>query len=280
MHEKSEKHESEDRFSVLLFVIINTLFLGIIYTSVALSAPDMWKQEMRSGWVSLVITFLVVHLATAFFEFFFHRYVLHAPAIPFLAYFYKQHTHHHALTSVRPPRMEKGVHNEFPILEEHQHEASFFPWYSLLVFAGLATPIFAVVHYFLPQTPIFLAGYAALTWSLVLYEILHAFEHKSVESWTPLLKHPTYGVFWRMVYGFHLRHHASIHSNESISGWFGIPIPDFVFGTWVNPKTLYEHGRKDVALVEFEPPKPVWYIRLLDQYVDESVQRRREKSRS
>ena len=41
----------------------------------------------------------------------------------------------------------------------------------------------------------------------------------------------------------HLRHHADIRCNEGISGVFGIPIYDFIFGTYVDPSTLYIHGR-------------------------------------
>ncbi len=243
----------------------------------AFIAPDVLVTESNTGWVSFTITFLSVHLATAFFEFFFHRYVLHAPAVPFLAYFYTQHTRHHNLTRITFVRKNDTVINRFPIIEEEQHEASFFPSYSLLVFAALATGPFMLAHYFWPNVPIFSAGNCALAWSLVLYELLHALEHKPVENWEPLLAQPRLGRFWRIVYGFHLRHHADIQSNESISGFFGLPIPDLVFGTWVNPQTLYRHqapGRKE----EFASPQPVWFIRLLDRYAKMTIVKRRSQA--
>lgn len=277
MQNNTHEDLAEERFSPWFFATTVISSLSLIGVIVAFFAPSMLLNEFNSGWKSLVITFLGVHLATAFFEFFFHRYVLHAPVVPFLAYFYKQHTHHHNLTRVALPRTSNVVTNKFPILEEEQHEASFFPVYSLLVFAGLATPVFVLVHYFVPHAPIFTAGYLALAWSLSLYELLHALEHKSVESWKPLLEHPRFGSFWKLVYGFHLRHHADIHSNESISGFFGFPVPDLVFGTWVNPNTLYEH-QTTVEKKEFESPRPNFFIRLLDRYAEMAIQKRRSQA--
>jgi len=265
--------EAERHFSASFFVIVITASLALLYASVAFFAPNTFLGEARVGWLSLAIAFLAVHLANSFVEFFFHRYVLHAPVVPFLAYFYRQHTLHHALTRVRPPRGGSGVDNKFPIIEEEQHEASFFPAYSPLLFALLATPMFALVKWLWPEVPVFLPGYAAIMWSLSLYELLHALEHKPVKDWEPLLEHPKFGGFWKTVYAFHLRHHADIHSNESISGFFGIPVPDFVFGTWVNPNTLYEHGTY-VHQVEFRPPSPR-LIGWLDRYAAMTVRKRR-----
>jgi hemolysin III len=82
-------------------------------------------------------------------EFFFHRYVLHKPVAPFLSYFYKQHTHHHSLTRITRRRTPGGlevnfVENFYPILEKEQKEASFFPWYTFVIFAAILTPFFAL----------------------------------------------------------------------------------------------------------------------------------------
>jgi hemolysin III len=277
MKNHTQEDHAEERFSVWFFAIVIISSLSLIGILLAFFARNTLVSELHSNWKSFVITFLSVHLAMSFVEFFFHRYVLHAPVVPFLAYFYKQHTHHHNLTRVALPRTSENVINKFPILEEEQHEASFFPAYSLLVFAGLATPFFVLVHYLLPHAPIFIAGYLALAWSLGLYELLHALEHKSVESWKPLLEHPRFGAVWKVVYGFHLRHHADIHSNESISGFFGFPVPDLVFGTWVNPDTLYEH-QTVVEKKEFESPRPSMFIRWLDRYAEMAIQKRRSKA--
>jgi hemolysin III len=274
MQSSPTQDQAEDRFSVLFFAIVIASSLSLLYTLVAYFAPNVWLGEIHASWLSLTTTFLVCHMASAFVEFFFHRYVLHAPVVPFFAYFYKQHTLHHSLTSIRPSRKDASVENRFPILEAKQHEASFFPAYALIVFSALATPLFVLVEWLLPGTPIFICGYGAIAWGLTLYELLHALEHKPIEKWQPFLEHPKYGAFWRKVYAFHLRHHADIHSNESISGFFGFPLPDLVFGTWVNPQTLYEN-KSAVDRGEFESPQPR-FIGWLDRYARHKVQKRRQ----
>jgi hemolysin III len=170
------------------------------------------------------------------------------------------------------------VENLYPILEEKQYDASFFPWYSLFGFALVATPILIVFQWLLPKAPIFLGGYLAVALSLALYEILHAIEHLPLEKWQPLLDHPRFGNFWKKVYAFHLRHHADKKSNESISGFFGLPIPDFVFRTWVNPMTLYEHGKPN-SEQEFSSPRPVFLIRWLDTLAEFRKRRFKEAQR-
>ncbi len=178
-------------------------------------------------------------------EFFFHRYVLHAPLIPFLSHFYKQHTLHHALTRVGYQKAKKGkpampclVENRYPIIEEKQYEASFFPWYTLGVFALLASCFFAPVQWLLPHAPVFLGGFLALTWSLMLYELIHAVEHWPQATWDRLVSHPTQGRFFgekpmRSICGT-TRISAAI---EAISGVFALPLPDLIFGTYVDPET-------------------------------------------
>ena len=70
-------------------------------------------------------------------------------------------------------------------------------------------------------------------------------------------------------------HHASIKSNESISGFFGIPLPDFLFGTYGKPHELYKHGATGLTL-DFIAPKPVFFIRWLDTLAEFMVKRYRE----
>lgn len=271
-------HEKE-RFSIWLFVVTIITSLAILFCLLWLFTPTMLAAELRSGWKLLLLTFLGAHLLNAFVEFFFHRYVLHAPVVPIFAHFYKQHTLHHALTAVKLPRTPvhgetPGVINHYPILEEKQHEASFFPRYSLLLFAALGTVFVCIpVKLVFPSLPVFIMSYSALAFSLVLYELLHALEHKPITSWEPFLTHPTYGPLFKILYAFHLRHHADIHSNESISGFFGIPLPDFIFGTWVNPHTLYRH-REQVDPKEFMSPTPR-FIGWLDRYAASTIQKRR-----
>jgi hemolysin III len=275
------KDEAEGRFSALFFVRAIVLSLLGLFAALWLVSPTTFKIQFEARPMSLLATFVSVHMACAFVEYFFHRYVLHKP-FPFLTYFYKQHTLHHALTRIAPlkprtgaqPPAEVTVVNKYPITEEEQHEASFFPWYSLLVFAAFGTPFFVIAQRMWPEAPVFLGGYLAIAWSLTLYELLHAFEHKPADVWEPLFEHPKFGKFWRIFYQFHEGHHAMIEANESISGFFGLPITDWIFGTWVKPATLYAHGTK-VPLEAFEPPKPRLPIRILDRFVQTIARTRR-----
>jgi hemolysin III len=268
------------KFSVLLFVTIILSSVAVYLAAFALIAPAVWQTQLHASFISHVVVFLVCHLAYGLFEHPFHRYVLHSPLIPGLSRFYKSHTRHHGLTSIT--YREIGVRNFYPIIIEKQHEVSFFPWYSYLVFILVMTPFLILAQWIFPSAPIFLEGALALAWSISLYEILHAIEHKDFDKvWLPKLEHhnPYLRKFWRIVYAFHLRHHADIKCNEGISGFFGIPIADFLFGTWVNPNTLYIHGSV-VDKKEFESPKPVFFIQLLDDFAEKRKQKMRIKKRT
>ena len=89
-----------------------------------------------------------------------------------------------------------------------------------------------------------------------------------------MIEHPRWGWFWHPVYAFHLRHHAVIDCNESISGFFGLPVADWVFNTCVIPKSIYADGTA-ACETEFTRPRPRWLIRKLDDWVHARVQRRR-----
>jgi len=90
-----------------------------------------------------------------------------------------------------------------------------------LVFLLLDAPFLFGVQLLLPRAPVLMGGYAAITWSMCLYEILHAIEHRPYEWWKHATEHPRFGAFWRKLYGFHHMHHANISCNEAISGFFG-----------------------------------------------------------
>lgn len=280
----SKHHEGKTKpFSLLFFVSVIALTLTVLFSLLWLIAPQIWKVQTSASITLLFFVILAVHLLNSFVEFFFHRYVLHAPVVPFLSYFYKQHTLHHSLTRVRLKNISREgtkqeVENLYPILEEEQHEASYFPPYSLFVFTLLATPLLAFLQWVFIEAPLFLGGYSAIAFSLVLYEMLHALEHLPIEKWKPLLDHKVYGKLWKVAYGFHLRHHANIDSNESISGFFGFPIPDLVLGTYKKPDSLFEH-RKPGEREWFESPKPLFFIRWLDSLAKKSIERKRISTR-
>jgi hemolysin III len=117
----------------------------------------------------------------------------------------------------------------------------------------------------------------ALAVSLTLYEVLHAINHWPFEKWEPLISHRVWGRLWRPAYAFHLRHHAVIDCNESISGFFGLPLADWVFRTSVIPRTVYADGEEWTA-EKFSRPRPRWLIRQLDVWADGVVARRRSRA--
>lgn len=275
----------EEEFSLPLFIATVAVSLAGIGGLFWLLAPsEVWHAQWTAPWWAFLAAFLAIKVVNAFAEFFFHRYVLHKPVIPLLSRFYKQHTLHHSLTRITRRRTATGrelpyVENIFPMTKREQHEASFFPWYTLFAFAAALTPVLVVLHWAAPFFPWFSAGYAALAASLVLYEVFHAIEHWAFEKWAPLIEHRHFGWMWRHIYSFHLRHHAVIDCNEAISGFFTFPLPDLVFGTWINPKTLYVDGG-GWEPQDFRSPRPYAFIRWCDALCDRVVKTRRARARS
>ena len=276
----SPKPHVEEEFSLPLFLfVVAVSFAGALTLVWQLEPHPVWHAQVGGPLWKLLAAFLSLSLFNCFVEYFFHRYVMHKPVLKFLNYFYRQHTHHHSLTRITRRRTAGGievnfVENFYPILKIEQHEASFFPWYAFTIFAALFTPVFALLQWAAPSFPCFLAGYTALSSSLILYEVFHAIEHWPFEKWGPLIDHPRWGGFWRKTYSFHLRHHAVIDCNEAVSGFFILPVADWVFGTCIIPGILYKHGESPEPK-EFLSPTPVWFIRWLDRITDGIVKQRR-----
>ena len=272
----------EEKFSLPRFLLTVAVSLGALAGLLWLAAPaSVWHAQLGSGWVAFVGTFLVMTMLNCFVEHAFHRYVLHKPVVPLLSRLYKQHTLHHNLTRIGRRRTPGGrevpvVENIYPITTPEQGEASFFPWFTLFGFAAFVTPLLIVLQWLAPSFPWFFAGYGAIAASLCLYEIFHAIEHWSFEKkWLPLIERPGTGWFWRKVYSFHLRHHAVIDCNEAISGFFTLPVADWVFGTYIMPKSLYLDG-SEWKPEEFTSPRPCALIRWCDAQSDALIKRRRK----
>ena len=275
----------EEKFSLPLFLFTVTVSLAALIGLVWLVAPAaIWQAQITFRVVPFIVCFLAVHLLTCCFEYFFHRYVLHKPVVGFLSRFYKQHTLHHNLTRIGRRRTPGGrdvpfIENIYPVTTPEQGEASFFPWYTLFAFAAAMFPAFGLMQWLMPTWPWFFAGFGALAFSLALYEIFHAIEHWSFERWAPLIESEHFGWFWRKMYSFHLRHHAVIDCNEGISGFFTLPVFDWVFGTFILPKTLFTDGTEWQAN-EFKSPRPYAFIRWCDARADVIVKNRRAKARA
>lgn len=273
-------HADHEHFSLPLFLTTVVGTLTVLFLALRFLAPEVWAAQWATSLGAGLVAFTAISFVNAVMEYFFHRYVLHTPAVPLLRRLYRQHTLHHALTRItrRPSASGRGIlciENKFPIVEPEQGEASFFPWYSLGIFALVLTPLLALLQWLLPAFPWFAGGFLALTSSLILYEVLHAINHWPIERWQPLVEHPRWGRFWRPVYGFHLRHHAVTDCNESISGFFGLPVGDWLFGTCVIPESIYADGDEATPAL-FRSPRPRGFIRWLDRHALAVVARERD----
>jgi hemolysin III len=179
------------------------------------------------------------------------------------------HRHHHSLTPIRLRPVEQGsdrfILNEYPITREEQHPDSAFPAYALVAFWALFTPLLVGMQILWPQLPILFGGYAAIAWSMILYEVIHAIDHWPYEWWSKATEHPRFGRFWQHLYGFHHMHHANISCNEAISGFFALPVPDWCFGTYHQPKELLLHDRLATAR-DFAIGEPRRFVRWLDRW--------------
>lgn len=269
------------KFSILWFSIQAVVQYGLLLLAFRFLLPGVWERQFAAGIPALVGCFLAVHLFLCFFEWAFHRYVLHAVTSPVLLWFARGHRSHHGHTPIRLQPVAEGsdryILNRYPITEESQFEDSAFPVYAIVAFWALFTPLLLLFQWLLPGLPVLMGGYAAITFSMCLYEILHAIEHYPYEWWKRATEHPRFGVLWTKLYGFHHMHHANISCNEAISGFFGLPIADWVFSTYHQPRELLLEGRVATARDFAVPPPPRW-VQWLDAWARkrESEIRRRE----
>ena len=280
---KSKEHKE---FSYMFFIFINGLISVFILIMLWITLPEsIWVIQLQESIWKLLKVFLSMMLFNCLMEYFFHRYILHKSVILFLYKFYRKHTKHHGLTRIGKRRTRSGkeilfiIENKYPIIEERQWESSFFPWYTLLLFSVIITPLLTLLQWIIPSYPWFIGGNIALLASLTLYEFVHAIEHWDKERWDKVIELPRWGAFWRKVYSFHLRHHAVIDCNESISGFFTIPLADILFGTFVLPKSLYIDGG-EWAESEFKSPTPIFFIKWFDEKAKNIVQKRRHRRTS
>ena len=264
----------QKRFSIFWFSVQAVVQYSLLLLAFRFLLPSVWASQLGAGGMALLLSFLGAHLFMCFFEWGFHRYVLHSVTTRWLQWFARGHRHHHGLTPIRLQPVGDGsdryVLNRYPIVEESQHEDSAFPPYAIAAFWAIFTPLLVAIQLLLPHAPVLMGGYAAITWSMCLYEILHAVEHLPYEWWKHATEHPRMGGVWRRLYGFHHMHHANVSCNEAISGFFGLPIADWVLGTYHQPKALLLEGRVATAK-DFSVRPPPRIVLLLDEWA-----RRRE----
>jgi len=250
------------------FAIIAQLAAMLLFLRFAF--PDFLRQQLQAGPAAFSLVFAGMVLFVCFFEWFFHRYVLHMVIWKPLARFCKAHTHHHELTPIKllkkaPGQEHRVVLNRYPIETEEQLEDAAFPEYALTAFWILFLPLLLPLQFLQPHLPIVLGGLTGIAWSVISYEAFHAVEHFRYEWWKGAVEHPVVGPVMTRVYGFHHFHHANIRSNEAISGFFGLPVADWCFGTYFQPKNLLLDKR--VATIdEFQVPDPATWVKKLDEW--------------
>ncbi len=264
----------QKKFSIFWFSLQSLGQYALLLLAFRFLLPGVWERQFAAGGLALLVSFLAWHLFLCFFEWAFHRYILHSVTSRHLQWFAQGHRSHHGLTPIKLQPVAQGsdryVLNRYPIVEEAQNVDAAFPWYAIAAFWALFTPLIVGVQFLLPDAPVLMGGYAAITWSMCLYEILHAIEHRPYEWWKHATEHPRFGAFWRKLYGFHHMHHANVSCNEAISGFFSLPIADWAFGTYHQPKELLLEGRVATAK-DFAVPDPPGWVRWLDAWA-----RRRE----
>lgn len=264
----TRERKASNPFSLSLFFLTITTTLAVFFVPLAIYLPSFWQRQISFPIWKYAIVFLCAHFLACFVEFFFHRYFLHSCKFRFLKRFYTQHTLHHALTSVRAVSRdgEACIESKYPIVTEKQYEASFFPWFSLGAFLLLSLPLVILGQWMFLGWPIVLGSVAAVTWSLILYELVHSTEHLPYESfWASRVTSLRWGKFWRSLYSFHIHHHAHIGTNEAVGGFFGIPMADIVFGTHVSSSTPLVDGMS-VKCAAIIAPRPIGIIRFLDHH--------------
>lgn len=219
-------------FSIKQFLVLAGLQYGLLLALLWLGSV-VFDYPLNLQASKLVIVFLVGQVATCFFEWFFHRYVLHSMLIPPLQMFTQEHRLHHRLTPM----------HDYAIVREAQYDAQAFPWWSLSVFYLVFAPGILVAQLIFPNWPILVAGFTATTWSLCFYEVIHNCQHKPVIWWRHLFGLPVIGRAIQNYYILHLMHHKNIRCNEAISGFLcGFPLFDLLLGTYHRPASLSPDG--------------------------------------
>ncbi len=247
-----------------LFVIAHPVgFLGLI----RLCFGGIWRQELAAGVVPIIAAFLICHLIFAFGEFFFHRYILHTLTYECMKIFYGKHLTHHTLTPIYLDEPGQKIRSSYPISSIDQDVAGTFPPWALVLFLGGFTPPLLLLAFIFPRTPILIGGYCGLTLSYYLYEAIHVMHHQSYETWwKKRIQRPLSGSLWRMVYGFHQAHHANYRCNMNVAGFFGLPVGDWVFGTYKKPRELLlDETPATKEVIRELNPEPRWPIPLFDR---------------
>jgi len=260
------------RVPLLRFFIVTGLQLSLAFLIFFFAFPARFQLETASFWPVVLWTALF-GIPLSLFEYLYHRYLLHAAVLPFMASMFRAHTKHHSLTDVRAPVKSTNpdllvpVINQYSIEKPEQEESMMFPAYSVSVFYAIFLVLLGLPAYLAaPSSPVFLSLLIAVTLYYCAYELWHAVLHLPYERfWQPLIDGVRTRKIARTVYSFHLMHHWRPVCNLAVVGFWGLAVWDHVFRTHRRPGRLPLAGAK-VAYEDGKLPKPLWPISMLDKW--------------
>ena len=271
-HPLAFERRSQDGAPLLTFTVFVLVHPLVLLWLMRTLAGGLWRRELAAGAVSIAITLVICHFVFAIGEFFFHRYVLHVPALAAVKVFYRKHLQHHSLTSIHVDEQEQRIASRYPVGSVEQDKCGTFPMWAMTALLGGFAPVLLALAWVFPRVPIFLGGIGALTLSYYLYEAVHVMHHRSYEGWwAHRVRRAVTGPAWRALYGFHQAHHANYLCNMNVAGFFGLPVGDWLFATYKQPTALLiDDAPATAALVRSLTPAPRWPVSRLDQRVADS----------
>jgi len=173
-----------------------------------------WSSSEQPWTAAFLVPLLLGGVYTHFFEYGYHRLLMHA-GVRGLGFIKKNHLQHH--------RVFYGEHFTSRNGEDWQYIAS--PWF---VFPGLLTIHYFVLRVFL-RPGVLLAFFAGVLVHYLVFECSHWLTHVEgnvVDRWiarVPVL---------RRLRGYHIRHHRYHHEIPTVDFNFNPPfLGDVVFGT-------------------------------------------------
>ncbi len=257
------------RLAPLWFAVFVALQLFAVWAFVRFFFRPTWDQHLAAGPQAIIVTFLICSVVLCFGEYLFHRYILHIETVRFLGSLCSSHRTHHKLTFIGFDEKAGVVRSAYPITAIEQDDQATFPPWALVPFFAFFTPFFAPIAFSFPGVPILISGYASIAVAHFLYETIHAVHHEPYEPfWKRRLESRVFGGAWRWLYGFHQAHHANYQCNLNITGFFGIPLADIVFGTYKTCDPLLIDGAPATkAVARGLVPQPRWPISWLDAVV-------------
>ena len=182
--------------------------------------------------------FVVAVIFASFFEWTFHRYVMHRPVRGF-TYPFQAHTltHHHIF------RADESYHLRDPAVK---HKVRMAWWNGPALIAVCETP-FLIVSWVTGILPIAIGSLLAIVLYYAAYEYLHYCMHvprqRNLER---------AGIFFRLN-GHHLLHHRYMNCNLNVV----LPLADLIFGTLLLRSKVHFAQARGPAVPDVQPlPAP------------------------